>query len=239
MATTETLSPVSRDLGEDDFQYQPVSGGAVASLVLGLLSGLVFLAGHDSFQTCLMMCPIPVLGLAIGLRTLSRIRSMPESLGGKRLATAGTLLSGFCLVAGLGYSGHVYATEVPAGYTRTSFSEFRPDEVELRGEVLVPPDVAELDGKKVFIKGYMRADSTSQRRNIRGFLLVRDNYECCFGDLSKVKFYDQVLVKTGPSLHLNFSTRVLRVGGTLHVHPENIPKGPGHPAYTLDADYAK
>lgn len=238
MATTEALSPVSGNLGAEDFQYRTISSGAIASLVLGILSGLVFLAGHDSIQACLMMCPIPALGLVFGLRAWSRIRSMPESLSGSRLATAGTLLSGFCLVAGLGYSGYVYATEVPTGYTRTSFTEFRPDEVELRGRVLVPPDIAALDGKKVFIKGFMRADSTSQRHNIRGFLLVRDNYQCCFGDLSKVKFYDQVLVKVDASVHIDYSTRVVRMGGTLHVHPENIPKGPGHPAYTLEADYA-
>jgi hypothetical protein len=239
MATTEALSAVSRDLGEVDFQYRPLSGGAIASLVLGLLSGLVFLAGHDSFQACLMMCPIPVLGLAIGLRALRCIHSMPGSLSGGRLATTGALLSSFCLVVGLGYSGYVYATEVPAGYTRTSFAEFRPDEVELRGGAQVPTRMAALDGKPVFIKGYIRADSTSQRHNVRGFLLVRDNNQCCFGDLSKVKYFDQVLVKMDDSLQLDYSTRLFRMGGTLRVYPENIPKGPGHPVYTLDADYAR
>ncbi len=238
MATTDALSPVPGDLDAQDFQYRTLSSSAIASLVLGLLSGLVFLAGHDSIQACLMMCPIPILGLVVGLRSLSRIRSRPESLSGSRLAAAGVLLSGFCLLIGLGYSGYVYATEVPTGYTRTSFTEFRPDEVELRGRVLVPPDIAALDGKKVFIKGFIRADSTSQRHNIRNFLLVRDNYQCCFGDLSKVKFYDQVLVTVDESLHIDFSNRVIRMGGTLHVLPDNIPKGPGHPAYTLEADYA-
>ena len=48
------------------------------------------------------------------------------------------------------------ATEVPPGYVRTSFAEFKPDEVDLRGNHFIPPDVAALDGKKVFIKGYMR-----------------------------------------------------------------------------------
>jgi len=239
MATTEALSSTSRDLGEEDFQYRPVSSSAVAALVLGLLSGLVFLAGHDSIQACLMMCPIPLLGLVLGLRAMSRIRSMPESLSGGRLAVAGALLSGFGLVAGLGYSGYVYATEVPAGYQRTSFAEFRPDEVELRGGVRIPADVAALDGKHVFIKGYMRADSMSQRHNVRGFLLVRDNNQCCFGDLSKVKYFDQVLVKMDDLLSIDFASHMFRIGGTLHIHPENITKGPGYPAYTLDADYAR
>lgn len=239
MASTEALSPDAQDLSTEDFQYRTLSSGAIASLVLGLLSGLVFLAAHDSIQACLMMCPIPAIGLAIGLRALKRIRIMPENLSGSRMAAAGTMLSVFCLVAGLGYSGYVYATEVPSGYTRTSFTEFRPDDVEVRGNVLVPPDIAKLDGNKVFIKGYMRPDSTSQRHHVRGFLLVRDNYQCCFGDLAKIKFYDQVLVKVADSLRVDLSTRLIRMGGTLHIQPENIPKGPGHPAYTLEADYVR
>jgi hypothetical protein len=239
MAPTEALSTASQDHDMDDFQYRPLSSGAVASLALGLLSSLVFLAGRDSFQACLMMCPIPIVGLAIGLRALRRIRSEPENHSGKGLAVAGILLSIFCLVGGIGYSGYVYATEVPENYLRTSFTEFRPDEVEIRGNVRVPTDISALDGKAVFIKGYMRPDSVPQRRHVLSFLLVRDNNQCCFGDMSKIKYYDQVLVKVDDSLNIDFSNRLFRMGGILHVLPENALKGPGHPVYILDADYAR
>jgi hypothetical protein len=141
------------------------------------------------------------------------------------------------LVGGLGYASYVYATEVPLGYVRTSFDELRPDEVEQRGDLLVPRDLQKLAGQKVFIKGFMRPGSSPVRTNVRQFLLVRDNNQCCFGDISSLKYFDQVLVSTVGSLSTDYSTGIYRVGGTLHLHPENIVRGVGYPVYTLEADH--
>ncbi len=238
MATTEAFSSSSH-LGEEPFQYRPLSVGAIASVVFGLLSFLTFITGGDSLAACLLMCPIPAVGIAVGLRAWTRIRSMPDQMSGGKLAVAGVLLSTIGLVGGLGYSGYVYATEVPPGYSRTSFGELRPDEVEQRGNLPVPRNVQQLDGQKVFIKGFMRADSTPVRHNVRKFLLVRDNNQCCFGDLSSVKYFDQVLVSTVGSLSTDYSTGIFRVGGTLRIHPENVRRGVGHPVYVLEADHLK
>jgi hypothetical protein len=238
MATTEAFSK-SSDLGEEQFQYRPLSVGAIASVVFGLLSSLTFITGGDSLAACLLMCPIPAVGIAVGLRAWARIRSMPDQMSGGKLAVVGVLLSMIGLVGGLGYSGYVYATEVPLGYSRISFGELRPDEVEQRGNLPVPRNVQQLDGQKVFIKGFMRADSTPVRHNVRNFLLVRDNNQCCFGDLSSVKYFDQVLVSTVGTLSTDYSTGIFRVGGTLRIHPENVRRGVGHPVYVLEADHLK
>jgi hypothetical protein len=32
--------------------------------------------------------------------------------------------------------------------------------------------------------------------------------------------------------------QVLRMGGTLEIHPENLARGTGYPIFTLKADYA-
>ena len=236
MASSVASPAVSDDSFDEDFQYRPLSSGAVVSVLFGLLSGLVFLAGQNSLQDCLMMCPIPVVGIVLGFRAWRKIGSMPEVLSGYRLAVTGTMLSAFCLVAGLGYSGYVYATEVNAGYTRISFDKMRPDQVDLRGGHMVPADILQLDNGLIFIKGYMRADSTPRRHNVRRFLLVRDTNECCFGDLSKVKYYDQILVTVPDTLRVDYSARVFRTEGRLQVHPENVRKGPGHPVFTMDVD---
>lgn len=236
MATTEAFSQPS-DLGAEQFQYRPMSVGAIVALVLGLLSPLTFLTGSESLAGCLMVCPIPAIGIAVGLKAWARIHAMPDQASGGKLALAGVLLSLVGLVGGLSYAGYVYATEVPSGYTRTSFEDFRPDEVEQRGNLLVPRHVQKLDGQKVFIKGYMRPGSAPVRTNIRQFLLVRDNYQCCFGDISNVKYYDQVLVSTVGSVSTDFSSGMFRVGGTLHIHPENVLRGVGYPVYTLEADH--
>lgn len=236
MSTTEAFSG-SHDYDDADFQYRPLSVGAIVALVLAMLSPMTFVAGRETLAGCLMLCPIPLLGFILGLKSWLRIRATPDQASGAGLALVAMAVSLVSLLGGLGYASYVYSTEVPTGYTRTSFVEFRPDEVEQRGDMLVPRDVQKLDGKKVFIKGYMRADSTPVRNNVRRFLLVRDNNQCCFGDISSVKYFDQVLVTTVGSLSTDYSTGLYRVGGTLRIHPENILKGVGYPVYTLEADH--
>jgi hypothetical protein len=236
MSTAEL--PVSRisDLSEE-IAYRPIHAGAIASLVLGLLSTMVFVAGRDSVQGCLMLCPIPLLGLVVGLRAWRRIKVEPDHWSGAVLARSGSLLSAACLVGGLSFAGYVYSTEVPDGYVRVSFLDLRPDEVEKKGDEAIPADVAALDGKKVFIKGYIRPDSTPYRQNISKFLLVRDNQQCCFGDISSVNFYDQMAVALAAKKTVDYSSGVLRMGGVLRINPRNLNRG--KPVFSLEADYAK
>ena len=238
MATTEAISNPS-DLGSEEFQYRPLSMSAIASLVFGLLSALMFVAAQENMTASLMMSPIPILGVILGLTAWSHIRKTPDQISGKGLAVAGLALSIVGLLGGVGYASYVYATEVPGGYQRTSFVELRPDEIEQRSRQPIPRDIQELDGKKVFIKGYMRADSVRSRTNVDKFLLVRDNQQCCFGDLASVQFFDQILVGTVGSLTTDYSMSIFRVGGTLRIHPENVGRGVGHPVYELEADHIK
>lgn len=226
-------------MNSDEFEYRPLSMAAIASLVFGLLSALVFIVAQDNITGALTMSLIPLLGVLLGSMAWSSIRKNPRQLSGKRLAITGFFLSLFGLMGGVGYASYVYVTEVPEGYVRTSFPDLRPDEVEQRSNQPIPRDVAKLDGKKVFIKGYMRADSTPRRHNIDKFLLVRDNQQCCFGDLASVKFFDQVLVETVNKLTTDYALRIYRVGGTLRINPENVGRGIGHPVYVLEADHLK
>ena len=238
MSTTEAFSSAS-DINSEEFEYRPLSMAAIASLVFGLLSALVFIVARENITGALAMSLIPLLGVLLGFMSWTSIRKNPKQLSGKGIAITGLSLSLFGLLGGVGFASYVYATEVPEGYFRTSFRELRPDEVEQRRNQPIPRDVAKLDGKKVFIKGYMRADSTPRRHNIDKFLLVRDNEQCCFGDLASVQFFDQVLVETVDKLTTDYQLRVYRIGGTLKIHPENVGKGVGHPVYVLEADHLK
>jgi len=231
------------DLG-DDFEYRPLSTGAIASAVFGVLSSLVFVTASSSLSSSLWLAPIPVVGLVAGWLSLQKIRSMPDQLSGRAAALIGILLSALGLFGGLGFASYVHATEVPEGYTRTSFYEFRPDQVEERGGKLVPPDVLELDQKQVFIKGFMRPSTgiskagTPVRNHVSQFLLVRDNNQCCFGDISDVKYYDQVLVQLTGSKTTNESGGMFRMGGKLRILPQNVHRK-GHHVFILEADYVK
>ena len=231
------------DLG-DDFEYRPLSTGAIASAVFGVLSSLVFVTASSSLSSSLWLAPIPVVGLVAGWLSLQKIRSMPDQLSGRAASLIGILLSALGLFGGLGFASYVHVTEVPEGYTRTSFYEFRPDQVEERGGKLVPPDVLELDQKQVFIKGFMRPSTgiskagTPVRNHVSQFLLVRDNNQCCFGDISDVKYYDQVLVQLTGSKTTNESSGMFRMGGKLRILPQNV-HSKGHTVFILEADYVK
>ena len=243
MATSEAISDSQEGLEhKEEFEYRPLSTGAIISAVFGLLSLVTFVAGSDSMQACLMLCPIPLIGLAVGMRSLATIRSMPDQLTGRKAGLAGVLLSCIGLFGGLSWAGYVHATEVPEGYSRTSFVEFRPDEIDLRRGNAIPKEIQELEGKQVFIKGYIRPGTTVSkngkpvRHRASGFLLVRDNNECCFGDQNKVKYYDQAFVTMLDNKTMDFSRSMTRVGGVLKIIPVQL-RQPGQPVYYLEADY--
>jgi hypothetical protein len=190
-------------------------------------------------DSALLLCPIPLLGLVLGFKSLSAIRAMPNQLSGRNLAIAGIVLSLVGLVGGLSFAGFVHATEVPDGAIRTTFHELRPGESDERAGIPIPKEVQALDGKRVFIKGYMRPDSTPVRRNVRRFLLVRDNNQCCFGDASSVKYYDQVLVNFADNLTTDYSTGLFRIAGTLRMQPQNLLSPSPLPVYFIEADYVQ
>lgn len=222
----------------DDAQsYRALPTGAIVGLAMGMISVITLLAAFNSIQACLWLTPIPVLGMFISLRSLTKIRREPEHYTGGRMALAGLVMSLAFLAGGVGYGAYVYVNEVPPDHTRISFSNMRPDVAQERAGIIVPPEILALDGKRVFIKGFMRPPKV--RAGIERFLLVRDNQQCCFGDLSGVKYYDQILVDLTGSLRLSYSDEVLAIGGVLTVRPENLAYGPRASVFSLKADYAK
>jgi hypothetical protein len=242
MATDAVFSEKLADAREE-FSYRPLSTSAVASGVLALLSVLIFFAAQTSFESALMMVPLPVLGLILGGKALSTMRANPGQFSGGGIAKLGVALSAVSLIGGVGYAGYVHATEVPPGYERTAFTELRPDEVEARGSHAIPEHIAKLDGQKVFLKGYMRPGThysdggASVSSGIAQFLLVRDNMQCCFGDLASVKYFDQMAVACKGRLRTAYKPGLYKIGGTLHVFPENAHDMASGPAYALEADY--
>ena len=233
MSTASLESDLRTDDALDAMEYRAIHTGAIAGLLLGVLSFATVVPAGSNLEAVLMITPIPILGLIVSLRSLASIRRQPETYTGTKMAAAGAFLSALFLVTGVGYGSYVYATEVPEGYERTSFARMKPDAIEERGGVMIPSHIAALNGKKVFIKGYVRPGS---HRTISGeFLLVRDNNECCFGDISKVKYYDQMQVKLTGQKAIGFDFRLYRVGGTLKIHPENLGRGPDYPVFSLVA----
>jgi hypothetical protein len=238
MSTSATLDYDVVDETDDVVQYRALHTGALIGLVLGVASIFVVIAATSSFEHSLLVAPIPALGILISARALASISRNSELYTGRPLALAGLALSLLFLVAGVGYGGYIYATEVRDGYERISFADMRPDELQLRNGHTVPPDIEALNGKRVFIKGYIRPDSVTVSKGIDRFILVRDNNQCCFGTLADVKYYDQVDVTMTGSKTVDFTDGILRMHGILEVSPENARRGPRYPVFTMKAEYA-
>jgi hypothetical protein len=224
---------------DETLHYRALHIGAIVALLIGILSAIFMTAAAaNSIQAAILTAFLPVAGIVLSLFTLAEIRRKADIYTGYSIAMIGLVLSLVFLVSGVGYSGYVYLTEVPEGYARTSFAAMRPDEMQERSGVGIPPEVAALNGKKVFIKGYIRPDSVTVTRGIKRFLLVRDNNQCCFGDISTIKYYDQVDVEMVGSRRVNYDQGVFRIGGILQIEPQNLSRMPMKPVFSLKADYA-
>lgn len=188
---------------QSDFTYRTLSSGAVLSMVMGVLSAAALLDWT--------MLAIPVLGILIGLGAIRSIRRRPDELTGLVLARAGLYSSLMCLIVGFAWLSYVYSVEVPEGYARISYEDLQPDLDKSRKPV--PDTAVALDGKNVFIKGYVYPGRDSE--GIREFLLVRDQGDCCFGGQPKIT--DRIQVKLADPERLTFRSSLHKLAGTFRI----------------------
>jgi hypothetical protein len=116
---------------------------------------------------------------------------------------------------------YVRATEVPSGYLRITYDAFRPTIEEMEQNQFPPATAKELDGQKVFLKGYMFPTSN---HDLKEFTLCRDSGECCFGGQPKPWDMVRVVMKDPP--RAQFTTWQKKIGGVLRIkEPNHIEEG--------------
>jgi hypothetical protein len=76
---------------------------------------------------------------------------------------------------------------------------------------LLTPKIEDLFGQRIKIRGYMYP--TLKRRGLTGFVLVRDNQECCFGPGAAL--FDCIRVQMHPDKTAEYSIRPIAVEGVL------------------------
>jgi hypothetical protein len=205
--------------------YRALSTAAVAGLIVGLLSVFALLDWT--------LIAIPAVGLLLSALAWAKVRRNRSELTGEKVAQAGFGLSLLFLIAAPAWLTYDFVTELPPGYERISYAELQPDE-RTAGQ-LVPPSALALEGKKVFIKGFVFPGR--QKDGIKEFLLVRDQGECCFGGNPKIT--DRIQVSLENPLLLTYEPRLHKVGGTFHVEvsPKTIDGAKGGIYYHLRADH--
>ncbi len=177
---------------DEEFDYKPVAILGPVSLFVGVCAatGLMFPSG----------VLLGVAGILLAIVALYQIRVSEGELTGRFLAVSGLVVSIAMTLAGGGYHGYVYATEVPEGYERLSFSWLSNQGMIVEEAGAKPTDeVAKFDGKKVYIKGYMYP--VRQRHGLTEFVLCKDNGDCCFG--GQPKLTDMIAVKMQPGLSVD------------------------------------
>lgn len=208
-----------------DFSYRPVPVIAPVAFILGVSSLLALISEFAVL--------IAFFGIAFGAVATWKIRKSNGAYGGKIWATVGLFASVIFFFGGIGTHVYAYMTEVPEGYQRVSFvrdisaKEF----VYEQGVRKLHPDVAPLDGQKIFIKGWMWG--TQKNTGLTDFVLLKDNGQCCFGGNPKPFDMMHVIMEGGKTTD-KFDGMV-SIAGVLSCDPDGKKKQDA--VYILKASY--
>ncbi len=187
---TETQTALSSAAIEDDGIYRAVSRSAVvAAMVVGGLGLLSFW-----FVPLLIL---PAVAILLAMASLGQFRRYPDELTGKPIALLSLFIGAVTLIGATSLHLYTYYTEVPDGYERISFSQLKSPFIELD----YPPETAmALNGKQVFMKGYILPTSVTSASASR-FVIVPDIATCCFGGQPKLTHMVEVQLtaKRSPS----------------------------------------
>ena len=195
-------------------RYRSLSAWAVGSLVFGLLS---ILTAFDWIVGLILAS----LGIFLGLVALQRIDSAPQELTGVRVAKTGMILSAVLWSSGALWQLYLHNLETPSGYHRITYGLLQPDPADKTGEP--PPAAQALEGKLVYVKGYMAPGR--QNSGISQFALVPVDNTCpyCVPNPGES---EMIQVKLSHGIKANYSTRIQGVGGKFHIRsPDDKEKG--------------
>lgn len=223
--TVEQVSTENNELG-NQFDYRPVPPLAAITAVLGVISLLALITEFA--------LPFALIGVVLGILAKRQISRSDGAYSGIWLVRGGLVLCALCLCGGSVFHAYVYATEVPEGYVRVSFVRdiSKKGFSTIDGRQDFHPDVKALDGKKLFLKGYMYPDGRTE--GLRQFILCRDSGECCFG--GKPELTDMIFINIPDGVPpATFFDGLVSVAGAFRVAPDLRRAGELKPAYRIDA----
>ncbi|OHB66834.1 MAG: hypothetical protein A2V70_03880 [Planctomycetes bacterium RBG_13_63_9] len=200
-------------------RYRALSGMAVTSLVFAVLSVLT------PFHWVLGI--LPATGVALGGLALWRIHEAPSELTGRALALVGLWLSLGFWVAGYGWLTFRQVQEVPFGYEQISYEMLQPGSGEK-----IAAKAYELQGKKVFVRGYMSPGR--QQARLKAFILCPAIPNCPFCN-PKPKPTEMIEVTLEGDLRVDYTAHLVRLGGTFQVDPFSLRGVP----YQMEVDYVR
>ena len=208
----------------DEFAYKSMSRAAVLCFAFGLFGLLAWISPLLLF--------LPACGIVFGIVAFRNLSKFPNELIGLGLARIGMILSVCLLVVSPIRHIYIYNTEVPEGYERIQFAWLKSP----TGAPDFPtPEAIALNGKKVFLKGYIHPTSVASNA-AKTFVLVPDISTCCFG--GQPPLTHMIEVKLVNDKYAGKSLRCFSLAGILEVHPYLKPvEGLEGVFYQLEAEH--
>ena len=209
---SDDIQPMETD------DYRAIETRSIFSLVLGLFSFLTMFSWWFAI--------VPLLGLIIGWLALQKIFTTQKEITGFKLAVLGMTLSLIFGIVGMSWHYWSYHNLTPGGYIHVEFSDLAADPKTGK----IPDRILELDGKNVFVPGYMFP--TPNMSGITEFALVRTLQRSKF-DTATPDPTEMINVRMISGQKLNYRTDLVKIGGILRVNKDydynNLP-------YRIDAE---
>ncbi len=224
MSATMTMVDYDQPEVTNEFNYRPVPPLVPVSAAFLFLSPLAFV-----WDT---MTLIPLLGGLLALVAMRQIRRARGDYSGGKLAAVCAILLFTTSVSAAAFHAYNFAAELPEGYQRVSFPNDISDKgfITEDGETKVHPDVEQLTGKPIFLKGFMYP--TKQTEGLTSFLLCKDGEQCCFGGQPKQS--DMIYVKMAEGQTVDYRKGLVAVAGEFQAQPTLDETGL-NPVYKVDA----
>ena len=213
---------------DEGHEFRSVSRAAIVAVVFAVLGLTAFL--HAAMTALLL------LGIAAGVIGYVNTRIHPHEITGRKLALGGLLACLMLFIAATSTHLYIYVNEVPEDYQRVIWAELQPEKE--RQASPIPEKAKELDGVKIFMKGYILQPKGGRKTDLKSFILVRDMGSCCFGGTPKPTHIVKVDLPKGKTTDWNM--RLRRLTGVFHVNSELQPANEvrGY-YYRLEADELK
>lgn len=205
---TDYTAPLSASADEMDFPYRELSKLAIASFALAVVAALGLI---PLFAPLLALTVVGVICGVLGMRMIGKY---PNEYSGMVLAKAGLALNAMLLLGGIGTNVYIILTEVPDGYERVHFWQLEKP----KGNDAPTDRAKEVDGKDIFIKGYIHPASGTGA--MKRFILVPDLGTCCFG--GQPRSSSMIEVNLTGTKTVSYSMTKLRLGGKFKIQPRKL-----------------
>ena len=209
-----------------EFYYRPIP------VLVPISMGFVFLSLVAALMAELLV--VPLVGATLAFLALRQIRSSGGNLSGGWLALSSLCVQVVIVIGFATMHAYSFATEVPPGYTRVSFTAdiSKKGFASQSGIPGIHPDVQKLVDQKVMIKGYMYPSKSHD--GLRSFVLCRDNGDCCFGGQPKAT--DMILINMKGENYARFRPGMVAVAGVFRAEP-TVDETGLQPVYQLDCEF--